>query len=116
MIYLASPYSSPIAGAHELRFEKARAAVIHFLAQGVNVFSPIVYCHEMAARSALRTDAAFWFKFNSDMLRSSEAMFVLCLPGWETSKGVQTEIKQARAILMPLHFFNEKHEQVVEAS
>ena len=116
MIYLASPYSSPIPEAHQLRFEKARAACVHFMAQGVNVFSPIVYAHEMASAFALRTDANFWFKFNSDMIRASEAMFVLCLPGWESSKGVTIEIKQARAVLMPLHFFNEKLEQVVEAS
>lgn len=107
MIYIASPYSSPIVGAQDLRFQKVRRFAIHLFNQGAVPFSPIVYAHEMAAVGGLNTSAAAWLAFNSDILRRCEAMFVYTLPGWKESKGVQMEIKQARALLMNIVFFDE---------
>jgi hypothetical protein len=115
MIYLASPYSSPIVGAQQHRFDKVRRFTIHLFNQGLVPFSPIVYAHEMAKAGGLRTDAQSWLRFNSDMLRNSEAMFVYCLPGWRESKGVITEIKQAQAVFIPLTFFDEEFNMLVES-
>jgi hypothetical protein len=106
MIYIASPYSSPIAGAQQHRFEKVRRFTIHLFNQGLIPFSPIVYAHEMAAVGGLRTDAASWLRFNTDMLRHSEALFLYCLPGWQQSKGVEMEIKQARVMQLPISHFD----------
>lgn len=108
MIYIASPYSSPIVGAQQLRFEKVRRFTIHLFNRGLVPFSPIVYAHEMAAVGGLNTSAAAWLTFNSNMLRMSEAVFVYTLPGWKESKGVQMEIKQARAVQMEIVFFDEE--------
>lgn len=116
MIYIASPYSSPIVGAQQLRFEKVRRFSIFLFNQGLVPFSPIVYSHEMAAAGGLRTDAASWLKFNSNMLRISEVVFVYCLPGWKDSKGVTMEIKQARALQMEVAFFDEEFNAIDPAS
>lgn len=62
----------------------------------------------MAAVGGLNTSAAAWLAFNSNMLRMSEAVFVYTLPGWKESKGVQMEIKQARAVQMEIVFFDEE--------
>lgn len=115
MIYVASPYSSPIAGAQEHRFRKVRRFTIHLFNQGLVPFSPIVYAHEMAAAGGLRTDAHSWLRFNSDMLRHSEAMFVYMLPGWKESKGVQYEIKQCKALLIPMSFFDEDFNLIADS-
>ena len=115
MIYVASPYSSPILDAQASRFRKVRRFTIHLFNQGLVPFSPIVYAHEMAAAGGLRTDAQSWLRFNSDILRRSEAMFVYCLPGWKESKGVMTEIKQAQAMFIPLTFFDEEFNMLVES-
>lgn len=115
MIYIASPYSSPIIDAQRIRFEKVRRFSIHLFNQGICAFSPIVYAHEMAAAGGLRTDAKSWLAFNSNILRRSEAVFVYMLPGWKESKGVQHEIKQARALHMSIEFFDEEFNFVTEA-
>lgn len=109
IIYVASPYSSPIISAQEHRFLKVRRFTIHLLNNGLVPFSPIVYAHEMATAGGMKTDAATWLHFNSDMLRHSEACFVYCLPGWKESKGVIHEIKQCKAMLIPLQFFDEDY-------
>lgn len=112
MIYIASPYSSPIHGAQQLRFEKVRRFTTYLFNQGLVPFSPIVYAHELAASGGIRTDAASWLSFNSDMLRRSEACFVYTLPGWDNSKGVTYEIKQCRAVQIPLQFFGEDFQPI----
>lgn len=112
MIYIASPYSSPILEAQTIRFQKVRRFTIHLFNQGLIPFSPIVYAHEMAQAGGLRTDAKSWLKFNSSILRRSEAMFVYCLPGWRESKGVNMEIKQATALCMDIEFFDEEFNHI----
>ena len=108
MIYIASPYSSPILEAQTQRFQKVRRFSIHLFNQGLIPFSPIVYAHEMAAAGGIKTDAASWLHFNSGILRLAEAVFVYTLPGWKESKGVQMEIKQARAVQIDIAFFDEE--------
>lgn len=107
MIYIASPYSSPIQGAHQLRFEKVRAFTVHCLREGLVAFSPIVYAHEMAEMSGLPTTAQYWAHFNNQILRHAEALFIYMLPGWKDSKGVQMEIKIATACFIPKAYWNE---------
>lgn len=107
MIYLASPYSSPIPEGMQMRFEKTRLFTAYLLRQDIFAFSPIVYAHEMSKALNLGTDAKSWLRFNFNMLRRSEAMFVYMLPGWRDSKGVKIELKLARSLFMPITFFNE---------
>lgn len=107
MIYIASPYSSPILEAQTRRFERARAFVAHCFMNDMAAFSPIVYAHEMAGDFGFKTDAQSWLRFNSDILRRCDALFVLRLPGWDKSKGVQLEVNQAKVLLMPVAHWNE---------
>ena len=102
MIYLASPYSSPIKDLEHQRFQRAEAFVAHCFRNGVWVFSPIVYAHMMAKKHSLPTDAAPWIAFNTQMLRIAEAVFVLHLPRWEESKGVALELKMASMLQIPI--------------
>ena len=106
MIYLASPYSSPIPEAQHHRFVSARNFVAHCFNEGVAVFSPVVYAHEMAGAVGLPTDANSWYNFNIAMQRQAEATFVLLLPGWKESKGVTAEIRIANLLRMPVAYFD----------
>lgn len=107
MIYIASPYSSPIPEAHRLRFEKVRAFTVHCLREGLTAFSPIVYAHEIALGSSLPTTAAYWMRFNNDILRHAEGMFVYMIHGWAESKGVTMERNLAKALGIPIAYYNE---------
>lgn len=96
MIYLASPYSHPEPAVRQRRYEQTMAAQAYLLRRGEHVYSPIVACHPMALAHDLPTDAEWWAEYNLDMLKRCSDVYVLCLFGWEDSKGVAQEIEWAK--------------------
>ena len=111
IIYVASPYSSSLSGDLKLRqqedrFARVRDFVLHQAnAENLLIYSPIVYAHNLAQRGSLPTDAEFWYNFNIGVLRKSEALFLLRIPGWDTSKGVTLELNAAKIMAIPvIHF------------
>lgn len=94
MIYLASPYSSPLLTVRSFRFLQARDAAAALLRAGRLVYSPIVHGHAIAsAHYDLPTDHDFWMRHCFDMLARCDDLMVLQLTGWRESKGVQAEIR-----------------------
>jgi hypothetical protein len=63
--------------------------------KGEMVYSPIVECHEMARLHEIPTDAEYWKRRNFLMIDAFKKVWVLCLPGWVESVGVQMEINYA---------------------
>lgn len=108
MIYIASPYSSPIDATRHQRFLAVREFTVRMVNKGFAAFSPILYAHEMATAHMLPTDAFFWERFNTSILRHCEACFVLQLPGWEDSIGVTAEIEMCIKLHIPLHYFSKE--------
>ena len=95
MIYLASPYSDPDPHVRVQRYYSAMECVVNLLNQGFIVYSPVVHFHELAIRHSLPTNATWWQRQNEGMLNLAEALYVLAIPDWKISLGVQTEIKWA---------------------
>lgn len=91
LIYLASPYTHPERQVEIDRFEATEAVTAKLLKAGFNVYSPIVYAHQMAERYQFPTDAAYWEKFNSVFFNRCGHLVILCLPGWTSSKGIVME-------------------------
>ena len=104
MKYLASPYSHPSKHIRMLRYINARACVGHFLLLRDWVYSPIVHCHPLALEEELPTDAAFWEDYNQNMMDRAAALYVLKLPGWDTSIGVDMEITYAARLGLPISY------------
>lgn len=96
--YLASPYSHDDPYVRELRYMQAMREVDHFLSMGVPIYSPIVHCHELAKISKHRYDAEMWRRYNFVMLAAAENLWILMLPGWEDSKGIQGEMEEAKRV------------------
>ena len=97
MIFLSSPYSSPDAVIRTTRLKRTREFVWSHLQHGVQLFSPIVYGHVFYLHHEAPTDASFWSRLDMDMLAVAEMMWVLRLPGWEQSIGVQMELEYCTA-------------------
>jgi hypothetical protein len=121
MIYVASPYSTPLAEpqATAVRNQRYRLAVkfVGFLVQqGLPAFSPIAYFHPYAEGLKLATDAAYWHEINMSFLRRAEVVFVLRLPGWDQSKGVQMETKLAKAACIPIVHWADKGDRYEQLS
>lgn len=109
MIYLASPYTSADPAIEERRFEQVRDFVAKHFLQRTMLFSPIVYCHQFRASHGFEGDAVFWADLNrSFVLRASE-LWVLQLDGWQSSHGVQQEIRWAQDLFKPV-VYKELHE------
>lgn len=106
MIYIASPYSTPIASVLEERVHKVTQFTGLMIQQGYPVFSPIAYFHAYAKAFNLPTDAGFWHQINMQFLRKSECLWVLRLVGWEQSKGLTIERKIAKSLAMPIIHFD----------
>ena len=96
-IYLASPYSSPDVYIREERFREACRYAAKLMAEGHNVFSPIAHSHPVSLHMDNSMDHDFWLKQDLSFLeRWADKMVVLCLPGWDESRGIAVE--QFRAI------------------
>lgn len=105
MIYVAAPYSSPLVGVQEQRLDRTIEFVLHLTRQGVTAFSPVVYFYPVARALNLPEDATTWHNHNMQFLRRADAVFVLRLTGWDQSKGVQVEMKLAKALGVQIAHF-----------
>lgn len=120
IIFVSSPYT--FMGKDNVmkqKVEKERYdAVLKFTAQqmklGKLIFSPIVHCHEAAVRHGLPTDFKYWKTYCNTMIDRSQEMYVLRLPGWADSAGVQAEIAHAEACRIPIKYMDFKEEPEME--
>ena len=96
MIYVASPYTHPDRNVREQRYHD----VMRFIAEHQTeydqmLYSPIVHYHDMAVFHDLPTNWEWWWDKNKQMMDLASAVLELRIDGWETSKGMQAEIKYA---------------------
>lgn len=103
MIYIASPYTDKDPAVREARYRSVREWTMHKIKMtGLSLFAPIAYTHEYARDFGMPYDAAFWFHFNLGFIKGCDAVWVLELPGWKESVGVQGEIKLAKTLNKPV--------------
>jgi len=98
LVYLACPYTNPNPRVCEDRFHAANQAAAAIMARGDIVFSPISHSHPISVDASVRTDWAFWQRFDRAILVHCRKIVVLKIEGWEDSVGVQEEIAFAREI------------------
>lgn len=104
LTYLACPYS------HKERYMMvARHLLVNrfaakLMAEGHFVFSPISHTHPIADEQNLPRGWEFWECYDKTMIGCCDDLLVLCLPGWETSTGVQAEIKIAEDMGIPIDY------------
>lgn len=104
IIYIASPYTHPEKEVQEFRYARVFAYTSNLILQGLPAFSPIVYGHQFHLHNHAPADYEFWQDFNEQMLLASIVVRVLCLPGWEQSKGIAHEIQFASRNGIPFRY------------
>lgn len=109
-VYLASPYSHDDPFVREDRYLRTMKYMSRALAAGRFVYSPIVHCHELAKVADLPRDAKFWEAYNFTMLDAATELWVLCLPDWDLSLGVDGEVQHAKSIPIPVVYLNPEGE------
>lgn len=93
-VYLASPYTHPLKSIMASRFEEVMSAVVTCAKENVPVYSPIVHWHIPALTYRLPPTEEFWRIQNAGMLARCAELWVLAIPGWNESAGIQWEMKQ----------------------
>jgi hypothetical protein len=104
LVYLASPYSHPDPAVREERFQAACRAAAHLMQSGLHVFSPIAHSHPIALAGSLPTGWEYWEAYDEAVLSACRALAVLELDGWESSRGVQGEVKIAQRLKLPAYY------------
>lgn len=106
LIYVASPYTHPDNTVQEWRFLSV-AIVTGWLMnhyQDKSFYSPITHTHPIAIHCKLPGHWEFWKQFDEVMISRSDEIWVLCIDGWETSKGIQGELEIAKEFGLPVKF------------
>ena len=95
-IYLAAPYSSPDPNIREQRFNAACKYAAQLMMEGHNVFSPLSHSHPISLHMDNSLDHDFWLKQDKSFLNWwADIVFILMLPGWKKSEGIEIERKYA---------------------
>jgi Domain of unknown function (DUF1937) len=106
MIYLITPYSDPDPKIVEFRYGIACRIAGRLMAEGEIVFSMIAHTHPIASVCSLPKDWAYWERFCTEFITTAEKVVVVMLPGWESSVGVQAEIKIAEKLGKPITYLS----------
>ena len=105
-IYLACPYTDHDPQVKEARFQAVNQMSARLIQEGYFVFSPISHTHPIALAGELPGHWEFWEAYDRSFLDWADEVFVLQLPGWETSKGVQGEIQYAGEAGKPVRYLS----------
>lgn len=105
-IYLACPYSHPDHTVREKRAGFTTFVAAYLMKNRFLVFSPITHGH--AIGSFLPEETYTWDFWKphclSFLTKWTDELYVLALPQWEQSIGIQAEISLARSINLPIQF------------
>src|ERR1700739_3365873 len=98
LVYVASPYSHPNRVVEETRNIGVAVAMGYLMNNFADYafFSPICHTHPIATLCKLPGHWEFWKKYDEAMLSRCDEIWVLCLEGWEQSKGVTAEVNIAK--------------------
>lgn len=112
-IYLACPYSHKDRTVELARFACVNLVAGKLMLKGHIVFSPISHSTPIAQYiPGSNNDHGFWLEQDFAFVDWAEALYVLCLPGWEQSFGVAMEIKRAKGQNKPIHYIDENLKEI----
>jgi nucleoside 2-deoxyribosyltransferase len=107
-IYLACPYSHSNPAIQKSRFETVSEVATKLQLRGHIVFSPISHSAPMEKYlpSEFNTHD-HWLNQDKWFLDRADELYVLCLPGWADSYGVEWEIRYMRERKKPVTLIDE---------
>lgn len=106
LIYLASPYTSRIEAVRQKRHVTACTVAAHLIHAGYNVFSPIAHTHAIQEYGGLPVASRFYERLNEEWLRRCDELYVITMPGWDVSAGVEREIHYMHALMVPIRLID----------
>jgi len=105
-IYLACPFSHTLKSVQEARFDEVNKKAAELMEEGHIVFSPISHSVPINAHFRDEKDLDFWLRQDLPLLEMCDEVWVLALPGWKESLGVQAEMVHARLYRKPIRILH----------
>ncbi|MCH9626553.1 MAG: RNA pyrophosphohydrolase [Chlamydiales bacterium] len=102
--YLACPYAHPDENVRRMRIEAATEMARTLFQKGIPVFSPLTHNAPLASMGIGNGWEGRWEGFDLGMLGRAQKLYVLTLPGWEQSRGVQAEVDHAKKLSIPIEY------------
>ena len=100
--YLATPYSKHPGGTDNAFVDACRVAG-QLVAAGVKVYCPIAHTHPIAQYGNIdRFSHEIWMPVDRPFMGAAGGLIVCCMPGWETSFGILSELDVFRAAGKPI--------------
>ena len=97
-IYLGCPYTGTEQERID-RYEQVTKYANKLMQSGCRVFSPITHSHPIyESDNSISNDQEFWMNQDLYWMNFCDALYILCLDGWEESEGLLSEVKYARLI------------------
>lgn len=116
LIYLASPYSHNDPDIRQQRYEKVLQITAKMILKwGLIVYSPIVHNHHVALLHENRNEHVafeFWEKFDTKMISRCDELWVYTIEGWNTSIGVNKEMKIAESLSIQVKFIDDNTQRI----
>ena len=95
-VYLACPYSHIDKSVREHRVERVNKKAAELMMSGYLVFSPLSHSHPISEHCDVDPcDNGFWLRQDLWILKFCDELHILCIDGWEESRGIKIEIKEA---------------------
>lgn len=99
MIFVSAPYSDSDPEVVERRFNTICTYCATLMATSRRtVISPIIPGHVLRSYADLPGDFEYWKQYCMDLLNSAKEVHVLMMNGWDSSVGVNAEIKHAQEL------------------
>jgi hypothetical protein len=94
--YVATPYSK-YPGGIDTAWTDACKATAALIKMGIAAYSPIAHTHPIAVHGHIDPyDHTIWIPLDRHMMRAADGLIVVMMEGWDTSYGVDLEIREFR--------------------
>lgn len=107
LAYLAAPYTHADPTVVEQRIATFCRVDAALSKRGIHTVSPLLK-HLVRQHSDLPGDWAYWKDYSKLLLSRCDKMYVITLPGWEESPGVQAEIQLCEEFNLPIEYLDEE--------
>jgi hypothetical protein len=118
LVYISNPYTHKDASVMNLRAARVAQLTAKLQVQHKDthtLLSVIVHGHEIANTKdgeALPHTWDYWEKHDYNILKRCDEMWVMCMPGWDRSVGVNAEIDFCREHNISVKFYTVEGERL----
>ena len=101
-IFVAGPYNTYDETIKEYRINTIKNYCVKMFYEGNSPISALLMGLVYAEHSSLPTDTNTWRTFSETLLKGCDELHVLMIDGWEQSSGIESEIKAANKLNIPI--------------